>query len=260
MIDPFQDTIRGANVTIPGTIRAGTALAAAALVVACSAAPQGSAPVPATPGAPATTAPPATPEVLVAGASATTRAAGTARFWATTVLMGPQPDTIVMHGLVDFGRQLAQGELTTSDGTFQFVSDATTAYTQPYGAAAWLAVPNTGPDGASPARQFDLLTQPLTELRELDRTDVRGTPVRHLAMRVALPAQAPEAALPDLGPQPLELFVDDRGRVNRMQVTITAAGETLTTSSDFYEFGVPVAVRLPDPQFVVSAPPEPPPG
>jgi hypothetical protein len=248
-------------VTVPGIIRVGTALVAAVLVAACAAARPSTAPAPQQPAAPTSApVPVATPEAAVANAATTTFAAGTARFWSSTVLSGAAPESLFIHGATDFSRQLTQGEMITPQGSFRIVSDATTSYTQPQGESRWLAIPNTGAGGFTPSQQFDLLAQSVTDLRELDRTEVRGTPVRHLTMLVDLSAVPAFAGSPAEGvaegPQPLELFVDDRGRVNRMQTTIALPeGETLTSSCDYYDFGLPVTVQIPDPRFVVQAPP-----
>lgn len=245
--------------TVPGIIRVGAVLAAAVLVTACGVAQPS--PPPAPPPSAAPTPPPVvTPEAAVANAAATTLTAGTARYWASTVVAGTPPESLFVHGVTDFSRRLTQGEMITPQGSFRIVSDATTSYSQPQGEQRWLATPDMGTGGFTPAQQFDLLARPVTELRELARTDVRGTPVRHLTMRVDLSTVPTLEGTPvgELvnGPQALDLFVDDRGRINRLNTTIALeGGATITSSCDYYDFGVPVTVQMPDPRFVIHVPP-----
>lgn len=248
----------GPKTTIPGIVRAGVTFLAAALVTSCAVTQEERSPAPHVLDRPAAVT---SPESVVANASAATFAAGTARFTSSSVVSGADAEGLFMHGSMDFSRQLTEGEMITPWGAVRFVSNATTSYSQPpYGENRWLAVDNAAQGGLTPTQQFSLLTHTVTDLRELERTQVRGVPTRHLTMRVdplTVPAFSgtPVATLVN-GPQPLDLFVDDHGRANRMRITIAlAGGDTITIITEYFDFGIPVSVQMPDPGLVIQSPP-----
>lgn len=112
-----------------------------------------------------------------------------------------------------------------------------------------------------PLGALDLLRRPVGEIGRVGRDEVRGSPVEHLRASLAL-AGGPEgdpapgsfesrllaAGLTSL---PVDVWLDDGGRVRRLAVTVEQ-GVALTMTFDVYDLDAPVEVSAPDPAAVID--------
>lgn len=221
-------------------------------------------------------------DTLVAAGTRTTEA-GTARVAFTTVVDGgvgrPKQRTDAT-GLVDFGRNLTQLEMRvgrpgsagaerSADGLVTVVvRDDESVYLRPASASGdrpWgrIAIDPVEGRAALPAGddlggQLQLLGGGVTDLRELGEEDVRGEPATRYRVTVDLARaveSAPEqdrdalrALAERAGEQDflLDVWVGD-GHVRRMSYTVPLDAEgTLSTVVEYFDFGVPVEVAIPD--------------
>lgn len=167
------------------------------------------------------------------------------------------------------------------------------SYDQPEGETRWYRTDFTElvdtPVGQQdPAQQLQLLRGVSDGIREVGQEDLRGTPTRRYAITidprllaenvsVVVQGGAVESALQSAEPMPGNVWVDADGRVRKFDVTIVVTGSSvelppeiandpafaeqlagLRNSSlltvEYFDFGVPVDVTLPDPALVVDGP------
>ena len=113
-----------------------------------------------------------------------------------------------------------------------------------------------------PAQQLATLQKVSNDVRMVGTEQLRGTEVRHVAFTIdpaALAAASGMAgdsatALQSGGPIPGDLWVDEEGRVRKLQMLMTmnqnGTVSTMDVISEYFEFGVPVTVQRPDPATV----------
>lgn len=158
-----------------------------------------------------------------------TRAAGTSRFAVdmemqstggiAAELGGEYETPMVMtgEGTYDFGRQIGDGRMSSSGGGIP------------------AALVNRPVGQYDPSQQLDLLRGVSDDVREVGTDQVRGAHVRHFAVTIDPQKLAAETgvgvdrglvqdALRSLGPIPADVFVDDDGRVRRLDVRMTVEG------------------------------------
>ena len=133
-----------------------------------------------------------------------------------------------------------------------------------YGAS--LSEMQGGMQGA-PADQLAYLKGVSDSVKEVGTEEVRGAPTTHYRAEVELDKSAPEdpqarrafeKATENLraGKVPTEVWIDEKGRVRRYEMTIpvalpeggspAAGGDpTMTTTAEYYDFGTPVNVEPP---------------
>jgi hypothetical protein len=242
-------------------IQVGGAIVAAALAAGCTTQPAPvTAPsvylsaIPAPPIAPA--APAVSAERLIADAADRLVEAGTTRYTADLrATAGRATEHLRLTGSFDFARDRGEAEIVSSRSVYLRVRTcyaAGTVYTQDLRSGRWQATVADGPQGPHAALQA--IRHASGEVRELPRSLVRGIPTRHFTTTFE-PRDVATFTGSELrtvrGPQPLDVHVDEEGRLRRLQVSITdASGQTASVSVDYFDFGAPVSVRLPDPSLV----------
>ena len=108
-----------------------------------------------------------------------------------------------------------------------------------------------GPGGMSPDRLIDVLVKSSKKVEQLGKEVVRGVDTIHYRAHL----DAAKLGL-ELGPDPpdelvVEAWVDDDGLVRRIRVP--EGGESNSSSVvDLYDFGVPVDVKTPEAEDIVS--------
>jgi hypothetical protein len=149
---------------------------------------------------------------------------------------------------------------------------------------------NTPIGQQDPSQQLDLLRGVSDDAREVGTEQLRGTAVRHYAITidpvrlaaettVVVPGSIVESAIKAAGPMPADVYVDEDGRVRKLAVSIDVRGANIDTSAlgdfandpdlkarldsmhsssditiEYFDFGVPVSVQVPDPAQVVDGP------
>lgn len=222
----------------------------------------------------------------VAAAGARTTQEGTARVSMTT-LLGTSEDAGQRSqavGVIDFdaGRtafQVRVGVPGQADGTAATsvpvltVTDGATTYlrspdwprSQP-----WVRYVEQGADGPTTGGgagydlggQLELLLGAASAPEALGEEEIRNVPTRHWRATVDLAAAAAAgegeqtaaleqiSALTDDGQLPLELWVDEMGRVRRLTYSLEVAGDEETvgvrTQVEYYDFGVEADVSVPE--------------
>ncbi|WP_433557605.1 LppX_LprAFG lipoprotein [Pseudonocardia xinjiangensis] len=258
-----------------GSKRSGALVGAGVVAIALLAGCSGSGETPA--GAPAAQNPAAVAEdpaaaALLAAASEATVAAGTARYELQMhVETGGQQTTVSGTGTYDFDRKIGDLAMTTAGpgtapGTVDVIIDGATFYTQLPGQGGWTRTQTEGSAVSGqqydPAQQLATLQKVSDDVRMVGTEQLRGAEVRHVAFAIDPAALASAsgmpgdsaAALQSGGPIPGDLWVDQDGRVRKlqMQMTMNQGGtvSTMNVISEYFDFGVPVTVQRPDPATV----------
>lgn len=251
-----------------------------------------------------------TPFEVARQAPDVTRAAGTARIafemqYSTTggaaIPGGSEPLIMSGTGTYDFAGQIGDGQFDSSGGglpteRLDVVYRNNVLYQRPIGATRWQKwdfsdLVNTPVGQHDPSQQLDLLRGVSDEVREAGTTQLRGAEVRHYAITidpkrlaehsgVVVEGGLTELALRAAGPIPADVFVDDDGRVRKLEVNMSVAGADLAASPElaelsgspgfaealremrtemamvieYFDFGIPVNVQEPDPATVDSGP------
>jgi hypothetical protein len=112
-----------------------------------------------------------------------------------------------------------------------------------------------------PLGPLDLLRWPVAEIDELGREQVREATTRHLRASLDLTGGGGDAPPPDsfearlvaagIETLPVDVWIDDEGRVRRLRLSVDAAGE-LTTTFEVFDIGSDVEVAVPDPTDVID--------
>jgi len=113
----------------------------------------------------------------------------------------------------------------------------------------------------NPSQLLDYLRATSSEIEEVGEEDVRGDPTTHYRARIDLdkvPEQVPEdaraavrASIDALQRQlgsstlPVDVWIDDDGRVRRFQQAISAQGSDVELTVELYDFGTDVDVSAP---------------
>ena len=255
---------------IRGAGLACVAVVAVALLGGCSGTgevPAGS-PVAQNAGAPAA----GDPTALLASAAAATFASGSTRFaLQMQVSSGGQDTTASGAGSYDFARKVGDISVTTTGTAAQrsqvdVIMDGATFYTRLPGQEGWTRTQAQGATAGGqqydPAQQLDILQKVSSDVRLVGVEELRGEQVRHLAFTIdpaslaAASGMAGDgaAALQRGGPISGDVYIDDAGRVRKLQtrMTMDIAGSStaMNVVSEYIEFGVPVTVQPPDPATV----------
>jgi hypothetical protein len=240
-----------------------------------------------------------------------TRAAGTARIALEMTLThtgGPLPGTMTMSGTgtYDFGRQIGEAEYTSTGGGIPDTRSETiftnnVVYERPAGQTRWYEwdfsdLVNRPVGQYDPSQQLDLLRGVSDDVREVGSTTLRDTDVTQYAITidptrlaehsgVVVEGGLTQAALRATGPMPGQVFVDEDGRVRRLEVSMSVSGADLAASPelagslpeelaqdpqfaemlrdnnseskiaiDYFDFGVPVTAQIPDPSTITDDP------
>jgi hypothetical protein len=255
---------------IHGAGLVGVAVVAVALLGGCSG--NGEAPTgnPAAHNAGALAA--ADPKALLAAAPAATFAAGSTRFALhMQVSSGGQETTANGAGSYDFARKVGDIAVTTSGtgsagGQVEVVMDSGTFYTRLPGQEGWTRTQARGVTASGqqydPGQQLDILQKVSTDVRLVGIEELQGEQVRHLAFTIDPSALAAASgvsgdgatALQSGGPIPGDVYIDDAGRVRKLQTRMTmdirGSSTTMNITSEYIDFGVPVTVQAPDPASV----------
>jgi hypothetical protein len=253
-----------------------------------------------------------TPFQIALEAPEVTRAAGTSRFALDLEMtstgglaseLGGDFDTPTVmsgEGTYDYERQIGDARITSSGGglptdTQESVFSSNVLYQRAPGETRWHEWDFSGlvnrPVGQyDPAEQLGLLKGVSEDVREVGEAQVRGEDVRHFAITIDPQKLAAESgvvveggltqsALRSVGPMPADVFVDDDGRVRRLEVRMTVNGADIEmpdipgmtddsaitqrmqdyrTESriaiEYFDFGVPVTAEIPAPSMVDSGP------
>lgn len=232
----------------------------------------------------------ASAQELVLAAATTTQEAGSARFTMTQTIEGDPPLEIVAEGAMDFAAQqgtmstdlgemaAALGEAPSegTDATVEMLFDGTVVYLRlpdPDAPTEWLKIDASTMPGMEGMASFDqLANEPAAglgylhsvgeDVEELGTEEVRGEPTTHYRFTADL-RQAIDDAPEDLRPMleqqvemlgvtefPVEVWIDDAGRVRRQTSTIDVSqaeglsGE-MTMTMEFYDFGLEVSPEFP---------------
>jgi hypothetical protein len=100
-------------------------------------------------------------------------------------------------------------------------------------------------------QQYALLARAASDLRDVGPSDANGIAAELYSFSVLvsrLPAAVPGAAtLRAAGVQslPVQLWVDDQGRVRRLSESVSFAGQQMTTRVDLSQFDAPVTISAP---------------
>jgi hypothetical protein len=300
MVYPGEDhdgEITMRSTLVRGAVFAGAWLAAAALVAGCGGAAgsggQG--------GAGPHTIAGLQPFVVARQAPDVTRAAGSARVEANMRmdLSGTTGD-IRSTGSYDFAAQIGEFDSTATggglpDATGHAIVARNILYEQYPDRQRWARTDfsklvNTPIGQQDPSQQLDLLRGVSDDAREVGTEQLRGTAVRHYAIKidpvrlaaettVVVPGSIVESAMKAAGPMPADVYVDEDGRVRKLAVSIDVRGANIDTSAlgdfandpdlkarldsmhsssditiEYFDFGVPVSVQVPDPAQVVDGP------
>jgi hypothetical protein len=253
------------------------------------------------------------PVEIARNAPDVTRAAGTSRYavdMTYTSTGGPVPGldapmTMTGTGTYDFANQIGDGEYTSSGGglpseQLETVFRNNVLWQRAAGQTRWQEIDYSDlvdtPIGQhDPSQQLDLLRGVSDDVRELGTTELRGAEVRHYAISidpvrlsqesgVVVEDGLMQAALGASGPIPAEVFVDEDGRVRRLQMGISVSGADLAASPEmaeamgdvlddprfaemlaqrrtemqisveYFDFGIPVTAQVPDPSTVDQGP------
>jgi hypothetical protein len=242
----------------------GTAATAATPATATA----GSAGRPAAGGAPATGG----GSPVVAAALARMVAAGSARTAILVKARGSARSTTVRgEGASDF--RSGRGQLTLHLGdraqeAVVAVFDRSVVYQRlpgATGARPWVRLDLAGLlggaglglfDGSNPGQTLRFL-RGVGDLTQVGTDSVRGARTRHYRATLDL-AKAAEELPADLragylkllraqgsARRPTELWIDDQGRLRRIRYATESAAATTTVTTEYYDFGVPVQVRIP---------------
>jgi hypothetical protein len=214
---------------------------------------------------------------LVAGALARTVAAGSARTAIVVSVTGSaRATTLRGEGTTDFRRR--RGELTLhlgdlGQGDILAVFDKDVVYEKLPAAGTdrpWIKLDlarllGGGLDpinGNDPGQTLRLL-HGLSGVREVGRDTVRGAATRHYRATLDLARVADQLApgarttylrllrAQGSSRRPAELWIDERGLLRRLRYTSSGNGAagtakvTSTITTEYYDFGVPVRVRIP---------------
>lgn len=247
-----------------------TGLVAIALIAGCS----GSTGAPAQPP-PAASAPAVSGDqeavALLEGMPEATYSAGSARFeMQINITTQGQRVTSSGTGSYDFARNI--GELTMNGllgmpGEVETITDGTTVYIRPSGQPNWFRTPaGAGPTQVDPAQQLEVLRNAASDVQIVGTEQLRGDEVRHITFNVDASelAQAntggqgdAASALPT-APVPAELWVDSDGRARKFHITVPVQQQGTSVESDvtveYFDFGAPVDVQVPDPATVQELP------
>jgi hypothetical protein len=204
-------------------------------------------------------------------------------------------------GIYDFASQIGEAEASTSGGGLpddrqEMIFRNNVLYQRPVGAGRWekwdfSQLVNTPVGQYDPSQQLDLLRGVSEDVREVGTTELRGEQVRQYAITidpqrlaqnsgVVVEGGLVQTALRSVGSMPGEVFVDEDGRVRRLQVQITVTGEDIASTLpseiagdpqfqemlrqrstesriaiEYYDFGVEVPTQEPDPSTVDPAGP-----
>lgn len=253
-----------------------------------------------------------TPFQIALEAPEVTRAAGTSRFAVDLEMtstgglaseLGGDFDTPTVmsgEGTYDYERQIGDALITSSGGglpadTQESIFGNNVLYQRAPGQTRWhewdfSSLVNRPVGQHDPAEQLGLLKGVSENVREVGEAQMRGEDVRHFAITIDPQKLAAEsgvvveggltqAALQSAGPMPADVFVDDDGRVRRLEVRIIVEGADIempdipgmTDDSaimqrmqdfhsesriaiEYFDFGVPVTAEVPDPSMVDSGP------
>jgi hypothetical protein len=208
-------------------------------------------------------------------------------------------------GTYDYDEQIGEADYTSSGAgmpseQLETIFRNNVLWQRTAGQGRWQEVDysdlvNTPIGQHDPSEQLDLLRGVSDDVREVGTTQVRGADVHHYAITIdplRLAQQATvvveggltQAALKATGPIPAEVFVDEDGRVRRLEVAISVSGADLAASPEmsealgdvladprfaemmrdrrtgmeiaveYFDFGVPVDVQVPDPAMVDQGP------
>jgi LppX_LprAFG lipoprotein len=214
----------------------------------------------------------ADPAALLASAADATFASGSTRFAIQMqVSSGGQATTASGAGSYDFARKVGDISVATTGTAAQssqvdVIMDGATFYTRLPGQEGWTRTQAQGatPGGQQydPAQQLDILQKVSSDVRLVGVEELRGEQVRHLTFTIdpaslaAASGMAGDgaAALQRGGPIAGDVYIDDAGRVRKLQTRMTmdiaGASTAMNVVSEYIEFGVPVTVQAPDPATV----------
>jgi hypothetical protein len=192
-----------------------------------------------------------------------TRAAGTSRYalemtYSSTGGPVPMdaPMTMSGGGTYDFGRQIGDGEYSSSGGglpseQLETVFRNNVLWQRAAGQTRWQEwdyseLVSTPVGQHDPSQQLDLLRGVSDDVREVGTSEIRGAEVRQYAITIDPTRLAQEsgvvveggltqAALNATGPVPAEVFVDEDGRVRRLAVAISVSGADMAASPEMQE-------------------------
>lgn len=254
---------------IRGAAIACVAVVAVALLGGCSGTGE---PPAGSPAARNGAAAPGDPAALLASAAAATFASGSTRFaLQVQVSSGGQDTTASGAGSYDFARKVGDISVTTTGTAAQrsqvdVIMDGATFYTRLSGQEGWTRAQAQGAAAGGqqydPAQQLDILQKVSSDVRLVGVEELRGEQVRHLTFTIdpaslaAASGIAGEgaAALQRGGPIAGDVYIDDAGRVRKLQTRMTmdisGSSTAMNVVSEYIEFGVPVTVQAPDPATV----------
>jgi hypothetical protein len=240
-----------------------TGLVAIALVAGCSGST--GAPAPQAPAASAPASPQDEAAALLERMPEATYGAGSARFeMQINISAQGQRATSTGTGSYDFARNI--GELTMEGflgvpGQVETITDGNTVYLRPSGQPNWFRAPaGAGPAQVDPAQQLEMLRDAASDLRVVGTEQVRGTETRHITFNFdasqMVQNSAPGASV--TGPVPAEVWIDSDGRARKFHITVPVQQQGTSGESDvtveYFDFGVPVDVQVPDPATVQELP------
>jgi hypothetical protein len=259
---------RRRNVTITST-----ALVAFALVAGCGAENAAGSAGPA-PAASAAAVAPAGEDAaaLLAGAPEATFAAGTARFeMKLDIAAQGQKASSTGSGSYDFAKHIGtmtmDGRAMGMPGTLEMIMEGSTVFMRLPERPGWYRTDSAAGAAASqqdPAKQLEMLRNASSDLRLVGTEQVRGAEARHIAftldpkkMMESLPREEANAAASMIsGPVPADIWIDSEGRALKLQVRMSMQQGESNTTIEYFDFGTPVTIEVPDPADVQDLPTE----
>jgi hypothetical protein len=200
--------------------------------------------------------------------------------------IGTTSTQMQLSGEVDAKAQRSSATFDVAGMAFEMVSDGTTLYLRlpeearaATGGKAWTKLdletlaPSLGPlaGNPNPMQAFDQLRRPGADVVEVGEEEVRGTKTTHYRTVLDLTASIDQlgGGLDDqaeplrqqLAAVPVEVWLDDDGRIRRQRTTldlslpgITGATDTkVTTTVEAFDYGKPVTIEVPKPEDVADA-------
>ena len=156
-------------------------------------------------------------------------------------------------------------------GEFEVVSIGRSLFQRPVGDAKWVRTTVDGPTGRSPFgtdpdELFTYLESVSEDVTSLGEEIVDGVPVTHLRATIDTSALEDVPSTAAVRYDPIDVWIDDANRVRKMALDATVDGpeasgiSTMSMTTRFWDFGVPVDVTAPPPEDVTDEPPSTPGG
>lgn len=208
------------------------------------------------------------PADLLARAPGATFEAGTARFEMTLDISAQgKKMTTAGSGSYDFAKKLGtitmDGKAMGAPGTVETILAGDTVYTQLPGEPGWFRMDAAEVGGQQdPTKQLEALRVAASDVQVVGTEAVRGAEARHLTFSLDAKKVAESVGTPEVGaaagmingPAPADIWIDSEGRVVKFQVRMSMQQAETNTTIEYFDFGDPLSIEVPDPDEVQDVP------